>query len=170
MRGLDHHMADTEPVEWTVSEVAEWVLETFADSSFATGIAAKVVEEEIDGDALLSYGQTKLLADLEIKCGTFAKIWKRLHVDTLCDVPISTAGTVGSPRPGGRAGALLTMQGDPVERQLLLQSVLDRWHPARWSLQKELGNGAAGVVWQVTDSRLDSVAIKFTRYDGQRSR
>ena len=168
MRGLDHHMADTEPVEWTVSEVAEWVLETFADSSFATGIAAKVVEEEIDGDALLSYGETKLQADLEIKGGAFAKFWKRL--ETLRDVPISTVGTVGSPRPGGRAGARLTLRGDPAERQLLLQSVLDRWHPACWSLQKELGNGAAGVVWQVTDSRLDSVAIKFTRYDGQRSR
>ena len=88
------------------------------------------------------------------------KLWKAL--DELRAVPVSTLGAVGSPRPltSHRAGRV-TLPADAAGRQPVLQALLDQWNGKRWSLRRELGSGASGHVWEVADSRLVAVAMKF---------
>eukprot|EP01050_Picozoa_sp_SAG11_P014083 SAG11_NODE_1700_length_4412_cov_3.622803_4_plen_201_part_00 len=150
-------------MEWTCEEVAEWVL-TLADqlgAESAAGVAAKVADEEIDGEAILSYERTDLKDDLGLKSGAFTKLWKAL--DSLRAEPMSKLGAVGSPRSRYAGRIMPALPSEPADRQRVLQSLLDKWHGGRWALQKELGSGASGYVWRATDSRLIAVAIKFVK-------
>ena len=64
----------------------------------------------------------------------------------------------------GQAGeSPMQVAKDLRARNEALADALNSWHPDRWQLGFQLGQGGSGLAFEVKDTRLGPVAIKFTR-------
>jgi hypothetical protein len=75
--------ASRQPVvarDWSVAQVVAWVasLHSLLGAEMAAAVAALCAEEEIDGEALLTYTRADLKSDLRLKGGVLTKLWNAI--------------------------------------------------------------------------------------------
>eukprot|EP01043_Picozoa_sp_COSAG02_P038966 COSAG02_NODE_3043_length_7483_cov_14.489166_2_plen_1135_part_00 len=160
---------------WTVDQTVQWVVTTLdlpADGQLASRICEEFVEDDLDGKELMHKmgGEGKRLQklltgvleeDAEQATKRLLEAGAQLRSDAEHRAPAAVSPREGLTPLSVRWKAVLATTGP--ERQLRLQTVLDRWHPRRWVLdQQELGHGADGVVFRSMDSHVGEVAVKFS--------
>jgi hypothetical protein len=144
--------------QWSSARAAAWVAKTLSlEEDVATALHEEFEAGDIEGDGLVGKMKRvqRVIAQLTEGDPDEAITKLRDARERFMQTEVPQARTVVVEWDSVLSASL-------PERQLAMQGVLNHWHRGRWVLSGQLGEGGSGVVFRAKDSRLGSVAIKFT--------